>query len=92
MNRIELTDSEARILREDVGIPAELGARIVPQRAPSDDPRTLHRTRFSVDLTDDEQLDVRQLVADHLMRVGFDEHYVITAEGRILEGLIDKLE
>lgn len=35
--------------------------------------------------------DLRELVSDVLLRIGFDENYKPTSEGLALEGLIDKL-
>jgi hypothetical protein len=42
-------------------------------------------------LTDAQVDDLRDLVADRLDVVGFDEDYAANAEGKFLEELIDKL-
>lgn len=45
----------------------------------------------SLNLTDEEADELRELVADRLLDCGFDRDYRPTAEGRVLEGLIDAL-
>ena len=50
-----------------------------------------HRLRAGQKLTVDEIDLLRDECGERLQQVGFDEHYVPTSEGRVLETLIDKL-
>ena len=50
---------------------------------------TLQRPSFTLDANDAGT--VREALTEELARVGFDRHYELTAEGRLIEGLIDAL-
>lgn len=50
---------------------------------------TLQRSSFALDANDTET--VREALTEELARVGFDSDYELTAEGRLIEGLIDAL-
>jgi hypothetical protein len=48
-------------------------------------------SKFAVRLTRTQSEDLRAALTDQLARVGFDKDYSPTAQGQIIEDLIDKL-
>ena len=45
---------------------------------------------YLLNIAEDEADEIRDLCGEHLQLVGFDEKYEPTAEGKILEDLVDK--
>lgn len=43
------------------------------------------------EITDDQADELRDCCTDYLDKFGFDENYELTADGKKIEGLIDKL-
>ena len=47
-------------------------------------------SRYFLDLTDDEASDIREMVGERLMEIGFVDVHTVNRDGEILESLIDK--
>jgi len=45
---------------------------------------------YLIEVSDDQADEIRDLCGEHLQVAGFDEHYELSSEGRILESLVDK--
>jgi hypothetical protein len=80
--RLNLTEAERRLIREHCQLADELRKRFASGAAGSQ----------TINLTLAEMESLREGVADQLQRVGFDEQWNVTVEGRALEGIIDKLQ
>ncbi|MGD9589691.1 MAG: hypothetical protein AB7Q37_14890 [Pyrinomonadaceae bacterium] len=47
--------------------------------------------QIALEVTEDEAVDMRELVSEFLQLEGFDAEYKLTKKGKICESLIDKL-
>jgi hypothetical protein len=79
---LSLTDLERKLIRERCQLPGDLRDRFSDK----------YVERPTISLSRAEADEVREAVADQLQRVGFNEQWGVTAEGRALEGIIDKLQ
>jgi hypothetical protein len=82
-NTILLSAEEADVLRQHSGVRLELLRRLTPS---SSDGRTV----YVLEVTDDEALEIYELCTVTLQRLGLDESYELTSEGRVLMDLIEK--
>lgn len=79
---VKLTQLEREFLLKDVLEKNTLLMEIIKSATPYFD-------KFSVDIQADIADQIRDLCADKLMMIGFDEEYKLTKEGVLLEHLID---
>jgi hypothetical protein len=75
--KVKLTPKEATVLREALAQAGFNEAAITP-------------TEKGVLLDGELATEIREICADYLMQVGFDEDYVATEKGLVLESLMDK--
>ena len=54
-------------------------------------PPNQNENNYSLKISEDQADDLRDLLGEQLQLAGFDEKYLLTREGEILESLIDKL-
>jgi hypothetical protein len=79
--RVHLTREERLVLLGCSGLAAETHAQLESKSAHAVD----------VWMSIEEADELREQVQDRLQVSGFDENYNITPQGRVLEGLVDKL-
>ena len=79
---IELTDDEQQILVTSVPLPETLRSSVESARQSG--------RKWLLDISEDDADEIRDLCADRLDEVGFDERYEPNKAGLLLEGLVDK--
>jgi len=53
-------------------------------------PSQLYHNKYLITISEDQADVIRDLCGEQLQIIGFDEKYELTAEGKILESLVDK--
>ena len=79
---LRLTRTQLRYLLQNHSLPDELVAKLR---------ESLYAPETTVSLTSEQRTKLGDIVAEKLVRNGFDENYHPTSEGEMLESIIDAL-
>lgn len=84
MIKINLNTEEYTYLKKAEFLKNSLKEKLIPLEEKN-------RDSFQITLIDDQIVELEEAVSTQLQKVGFDIDYNPTKEGKLLEGLIDKI-